>query len=324
MEEQSIGIENLELIFVDDASTDDGATWNAILDFEAKYPNQVIAIQHEENKKQGGARNTGLRYASAKYVGFVDPDDWIEKDMYKVLYDKAVEYDCEVVCCRMYTEYATRWDLSREMEEGLHAYEKNAACGGDKRAILPGGVFVKLYRKSLILDNSLWFPEKIFYEDNYWGAILSCYVKRYYAMNDVFYHYCSRNDSTVHSKQATHHLDRIVIEERKLEKYREIGVFERCYREIEIEFLQLYYINTLTLLARRWEEIPYEVYVRLCEGIEKNFPDYQNNPYLKYKDLIFELLLPMIAMKLSEAEWVGVSEVLRDQIREIAAVLAKG
>ncbi|GHU42013.1 hypothetical protein FACS1894111_05240 [Clostridia bacterium] len=391
LEEQSIGIENLELIFVDDASTDDGATWNAILDFEAKYPNQVIAIQHEENKKQGGARNTGLRYASAEYVGFVDPDDWIERDMYKALYDKAVEHDCEVVWCRMYTDADTTKelkgitteglskdeieeveaeeikeingltteglskdeieevqaeeikelngfkteglskekveeaeesrnliteDLSKEKAEkkleGLYVYEKSAVCGGNQRAELAGsGVFTKLYRKNLILDNEIWFPEKVFYEDNYWGTILACYVKRYYAMNDYLYHYCIRENSTAHLKNATQHLDYLLMEERTVDKYKEIGIFERFYREIEMEFLVKYYLKSIGLWAK-YDHIPYELYRVLCEGVAKKFPDYPSNPYLQLPEYKFlKEMLPLSGKELSEEEWFLVGKLLK-------------
>ena len=62
----------LELIFVDDASTDDGATYAMLQEFERAYPEQILVIHLEENMRQGGARNIALQYASGEYIAFVE------------------------------------------------------------------------------------------------------------------------------------------------------------------------------------------------------------------------------------------------------------
>ena len=52
--EQSIGIDNLELIFVNDASTDDGQTWDMLKEMEKAYPESIIIIDLPYNRRQGG------------------------------------------------------------------------------------------------------------------------------------------------------------------------------------------------------------------------------------------------------------------------------
>ena len=86
LKNQTIGIENLELIFVDDASTDD--TWDIIQKIENKYSQNVIAVHCDENGRQGRARNIGMTYATAEYIGFVDSDDWVEPNMFEILLDE--------------------------------------------------------------------------------------------------------------------------------------------------------------------------------------------------------------------------------------------
>ena len=81
LEKQTIGFEKLQFIFVDDASTDEGKTWRCICEFEQRHPKEVVAIQLEKNMSQGGAKNVGISYAEAAYIGFVDSDDWIEPEM---------------------------------------------------------------------------------------------------------------------------------------------------------------------------------------------------------------------------------------------------
>ena len=84
---QSIGIDNLELIFVNDASTDDGQTWNMLNEIEKAYPESIIIIDLPHNRRQGGARNEGLKYASGEYIAFVDADDWVEPEFCAFFYD---------------------------------------------------------------------------------------------------------------------------------------------------------------------------------------------------------------------------------------------
>ena len=86
LEKQTIGMENMELIFVDDASTDH--TWDMIQTIENQYPQNVVAIHCDENGRQGKARNIGMSYAAADYIGFVDSDDWVEANMYEILLDE--------------------------------------------------------------------------------------------------------------------------------------------------------------------------------------------------------------------------------------------
>ena len=58
--QQTIGIENMEIILVDDASTDNGATRDLIVDYELRFPDTIVAVFLERNLRQGGARNAGV------------------------------------------------------------------------------------------------------------------------------------------------------------------------------------------------------------------------------------------------------------------------
>lgn len=94
---QTIGLDVLEVICIDDASTDD--TWEHLQEWERKYPDNLVLVRQEVNRRQGAARNLGLQYASTEWVAFVDADDWLEKDYFEKLYVPAAHYKCDVVVC---------------------------------------------------------------------------------------------------------------------------------------------------------------------------------------------------------------------------------
>jgi glycosyltransferase involved in cell wall biosynthesis len=83
---------NLEIILVDDGS-DDGT--EKLCD-ELAEEDARIRVFHKENGGSSSARNLGLKYASGDYVGFVDSDDYVDSNMYELLYDGICRYNVRI------------------------------------------------------------------------------------------------------------------------------------------------------------------------------------------------------------------------------------
>ena len=92
---QTIGFSNLEVILINDASTDQ--TLQRLYDYEKQYPDNIMVINYEENKRQGYARNLGIQYSSAKYLTFLDVDDYVSAEMMEKMYLKMEEGDYNYV-----------------------------------------------------------------------------------------------------------------------------------------------------------------------------------------------------------------------------------
>lgn len=81
---QKQSLQDIEIIIVDDGSTDDGAL---ICEYMSKNDNRITVI-HQENRGLSGARYTGIKNCKTKYITFVDADDFILEDSYS----RALEY----------------------------------------------------------------------------------------------------------------------------------------------------------------------------------------------------------------------------------------
>ena len=91
--------ENLEVILVDDGSTDQSGK---ICDYYASQDKRIQVI-HKKNEGVSIARNTGLDIATGEFIGFVDGDDLVEKDMIKILVQNSLKYEADISICQMDT-----------------------------------------------------------------------------------------------------------------------------------------------------------------------------------------------------------------------------
>lgn len=87
-------LDNIEIIIVNDGSTDNSQ--NVIDKYVSENGDKMISFK-KENGGLSDARNFGLKYAKGEYIGFVDPDDWVDHEMYEKLYDYAKERNADIV-----------------------------------------------------------------------------------------------------------------------------------------------------------------------------------------------------------------------------------
>lgn len=192
--------QNIEIILVDDGSTDNsGKLCDQFQKMDAR-----IKVIHQQNSGSTAARNAGLRMAIGKYVGFVDSDDWIEEDMYEVLYRAIKSSNAEIAVARQYIdrgeiEYPERL---RSIYQGTYQKFDNTVVHNiiysddyKNKGISPN-LWDKLFEKNL-LEN---FQLKVdvgtkFAEDDL--AVYSCLLEADVVtfVNKPVYHYRQRPGS---------------------------------------------------------------------------------------------------------------------------------
>lgn len=206
------GTGEVEIILINDASTD--GTYEKLLKYEEKYPDNVLVISCETNSGPGTVRNIGLKYASGAYVSFVDADDVIDITMLSRMYEVMKLHDVDIVECgyRTFSDMAELAGVSSEesIKESVKATEKESIpklkinnnngylikveTAGDRgRFILKSfktAVWGRLYKKSFLDDNELYFPENMIYgEDNFFSGLAMLTCQSYYCINDSLYYY---------------------------------------------------------------------------------------------------------------------------------------
>lgn len=289
-------VSDYEIIAVDDCSTDNSL--EILKNFEKKYPDRFRAIHSEVNKKQGGAKNIGLRDAKGEWIGFIDSDDWIAPDMYERLIARAEQTGADLAGC----DYCLTNEHSFQTGQIVHnnRKEQTGKLTPDKyrSLILDGGsLVVKIFRRSTILEKELWFPENIFYEDNAVGNSYLLTASHFEYIEEPLYFYYQHEASTVHTitqERCEHRMEagRLMLKEAKRLHY-----FDDYRQELEYSFTLLFYINTLFSYMIGCKKHKYSFVKALGKEMKETFPNFQSNPYFKERTNPEEKKLTAMHMK---------------------------
>lgn len=295
----------LEIILIDDASTDD--TYDCLLKFEQKYPENVLVIKCENNSGPATARNTALEYATGAYVSFVDADDVVDVTMFSRMNDIMKRYDVDVVECgyRTFSHMEELRDKESEEEStqqrGLKnndGYSMKIETQKDRgRFILNSfktAVWGRLYKKSFLDDNALYFPENMIYgEDNFFSGLAMLMCKSYYHISDTLYYYYNnvngiirRNNDNGRIRQLTDVM-KLYINELDMRRFLDGGEGTDGYASIagyaaEFEWYMIYkyFMDPVSFVISRkmpdWRE--QAAYFR--KELLNFFPEAYNNYYL--------------------------------------------
>ncbi|MFD1217811.1 bifunctional glycosyltransferase/CDP-glycerol:glycerophosphate glycerophosphotransferase [Microbulbifer celer] len=195
---------NLEIIIVDDCSTDNSA---AICHEVAKKNGDVTfkVITHKQNKGLGAARNTGIDAASGSYILFVDSDDWIESDLIQRSLLNAQKHSSDVVIFnhkRVWPSGYTRMNWRTDLFE---SYSDKQLTNTDRIEIFKNlnVAWNKLYRLDFIRREGIAFGEG-YYEDIPWTYFILSLKAKITLENYCGYYYYQRPGSILNSSTDKH------------------------------------------------------------------------------------------------------------------------
>ncbi len=183
---------NIELIIINDGSTDNSEN---IIKKITKNKNNV-KYKKIKNSGVAHARNIGLDLATGKYVGFVDSDDFISKDMYKALYDIAIKEKSDIVTSgynKCYKDRVTQYFPKNKTVFGKSVIEsKNIFL--NTNPYLP----LKLFSMDLIRKNNIRFEEDLrIFEDLLFCYKLYLYANKISYVDNAYYNYNCNNETSL-------------------------------------------------------------------------------------------------------------------------------
>lgn len=289
-------IDDYEIIAVDDASTDHSL--EVLREYEKKYPHLIRVLAHEVNKRQGGAKNTGMKAAKGEWIGFIDSDDWITPDYYEKLLKKAEETGADMVGCDYNLVHEHTFEVGKVVQN--NSLEQTGILDDEKHKKLimrSGSMVIKIYRHDVIRAHQLDFPEGIFYEDNCAGPVWSLYFKHFEKVEEPMYYYYQHDSSTVHYITEEKCRDRMIAAAMMLQECKDRGFLKKYPLEIEYRFTELYYAITLFsyMLGAKKKRLAF--LKELKAGMLSAFPEFQKNPY--YQQFTGEEEKRMIAMQIA-------------------------
>lgn len=179
LQNQTIGFENLEVIFVDDCSTD--STRGLLRNYSEQYPNVFVYSTEKNTGAAGEPRNIGLSHASAPYVMFLDPDDTYLPDACDFLYRKIENCSADIVggTYRIITDGVV-FPFGETPIETRLSYKLPDDIGALLRNRFP--MWTKIFRREMIERNKIRFLSGVYGEDN--AFLVACFTQ---ANGCVFY-----------------------------------------------------------------------------------------------------------------------------------------
>lgn len=261
--------QNIEIIIVNDGSPDNSD--KIIRDFQKKYPDKIRAF----NKKNGGlsdARNYGIKKATGDYITFLDSDDYVEKNCYELLINKAYEKDFDLVVCdfnNVYKDKITKGYSQVDSDILEKKYIKKVY-----KNIYPV-VWNKLFKKELL--EKIQFKKNVWYEDVEFLYRLLPEIKNIGVVKEALINYVKRDGAITKTfdERLYHYINNW---NGLLEYYKKNNLLEEYKEEFEYCYVRYLYATFIKQATNYKDYEEYEKAVNeAIKNVKKNFPNYKKN-----------------------------------------------
>ena len=263
-------LEDIEILLVDDASTDDSRAM--MLDYESQFPEMIRCICLDERVYAGGARNVALAQAKGEYIAFVGSNDYVEPEMCEDLYFAAAgadicgaDYWKEIAGVRkeVYTNYGPDTEMNEAKKEGFLS-----GCGY---------FGTRIYRRAFLEENNIRFPEGTYYEDNFFIFMTTLYAKSIVKTDSRYYHLC-RDPENV---PMANRFQRLNIPPMIMRACKESGLYEEYRDLVDYKYIAMQMGNIRTLCLRFALSPGAKYLPQIAKDIRRDCPKFSRSKYYK-------------------------------------------
>ena len=262
-------LKDFEIIVVNDGSPDNSQL--IIDEYSKKYSN--IHAYIKENGGLSDARNYGLKYASGEYIAFVDSDDYVSKDMFEKMYNKAISGNFDLVICDLNLVYENSTDIT------LVSSNVNNDTTNIKKLMknIYPVAWNKLYKRTLF-NNKVYFKERVWFEDVEFLYRMLPFVKTIGVVKEPFYQYLQRQGSitSVIDKRLYNYIDNW---NGIIKFYKERNLYNDYHKELEYSYVRYLYATFLKRAAQYNQEDYFNAVDAAIKNVKEYFPHYRRNAY---------------------------------------------
>lgn len=276
-------LKEIEIILINDGSTDNSYL---ICEEYARLYNDKIKYIYQTNKGCSATRNLGITLAKGKYIAFVDSDDYLEKEMYESLYEKAILENLDICICGI--KY-----INLSTNEIVYSYPKNIKNKNDylKEKNRMANSCNKIYKREEIINKKIFFPIKTHYAEDLVfsfksiislkkiGHIEKCYYNYILHGNNSIYNFDKRLGVFLSFKELNYFLEQ--------NNYLKEKNIKKIYNKIFIS----YAVKGTFFLLMKSKNINNNVYKKYEKIFEKKMLEERNKySYLKIKIIFYKNL----------------------------------
>lgn len=192
----------MEIICVNDGSPDNSA--ELAREIGKKHPS--ITVIDQPNQGPSGARNTGMKAATGKYLCFVDPDDFVEPNVYGKLVQQMEDEQLDMLRFNYQTVDENYQHVEKRPFEKAFDYTPKLMSGAEfiaTRLDIACNIWRYMYRKEIITKNEIWCFTGDYYDDTPWLPLVLLKAERMNVCDTVVYDYMERADSLVKTTNST-------------------------------------------------------------------------------------------------------------------------
>lgn len=286
-------ITNIEIILVDDGSQDASGT---ICDqFEKK--DQRIRVYHKKNEGLSSARNFGIDMANGEYIGFIDSDDYVDLDMYELLYCNLKKEDADISMCDLYHCYDDTEPQANSKPE-YFVFDKVTAIKTVMEAKKTSVTAVnKLYKKELF--DKVRYPQGKLSEDAF--VIVELLLEADSIVLDTHskYYYVHRKNSITTSSFKEKDLNVLEAYKKNMDLIR-----KHCPNIIDVAIMRYlwahFYVLDKMILSDNLDDNQKKIQKKIVHTLRKNFRVIINDRRFNFSRKVAEILL-MINIRLYRA-----------------------
>ena len=288
---QVINRDDIEIIFVDDESTD--GTWNDLYSIAMMYKEYHVEVFSQRHAYQGAARNRGIKHAKGKYLYFMDADDQLVPHalLYLVSLTELTDADLIIFKWSRLGENdkggrVENFDIAAEIEspkERLEFFVEN-------KPVCTRACWDKLYRRSIVVENDIQFAEGLWDEESLFTTPMYLLAKKIYVYNEILYLYNMYRDGsssqTLVKNNQDHLFDNKYVWMQTYVKCKDLGLIEENHELFEWWFYANYYIYSQQFDRSRKYHMLERDKIELLEDVKRLFPNYKNNQTLRHFRLV--------------------------------------